>query len=669
MTSGRLAGLAAIVFLFGPVNACTSNDGGLGFDPAVDLGLESTSAALTAASAVRVNQVGYLSASSKRAYLMSASDATGAAFTVRNASNVVVFSATVGAKLGAWSRSYGFVHPIDFGTVTTAGTYTIAVAGVASPAFKIDTGANVYGQALSNALSFYQTERDGPNYIANANGLRTAPGHLNDATARAYVTPTVNSSGRFSGDLVPVTPETHVDATGAWWDAGDYIKGVETLSYAVAMLIHGVREFPAQMGAGSATANFTAEARFGADFLLRMWDDRPASAGGQVLYYQVGIGSGNAKTTGDHDLFRLPQADDNYGGTDPLYRYIRNRPVFRSGPPDSLISPNLAGRSAAALAIAFQVFKTADASFANRCLLAAQHLLAHANTAPSGNLTTYVPFSFYPETEWLSDLELGAVELYHAVASGPASTGWPTGLVTTDPAAYLGQAAHWANQYMLSAADAADTLNLYDVSGLAHYDLHRAITGAGNPAGLETSRAALLADMKKALDKALAQASADAFQFGFPWDVWDTTAHGTGLAIMTSEYDELSGTSTYADWTSRWLANVLGANAWGVSLIVGDGTTFPRCIHHQVANLAGALDGTTPILKGAVVEGPNGTLYTGFQTGMRNCPGDDSDAYAVFNSSRAKFKDDIESFSTVEPAVDLSALSPLAFARQVLGRL
>jgi endoglucanase len=179
----------------------------------------------------------------------------------------------------------------------------------------------------------------------------------------------------------------------------------------------------------------------------------------------------------------------------------------------------------------------------------------------------------------------------------------------------------------------------------------------------------LLADMKKALDKAVAQASADAFQFGFPWNVWDTTAHGTGLAIMTSEYDELTGTATYADWTSRWLANILGANAWGVSLIVGDGTTFPRCLHHQVANLAGALDGTAPILKGAVVEGPNGTLYTGFQTGMRNCPADDSDAYAAFNSSGAKFKDDIESYSTVEPAVDLSALSPLAFARQALGLL
>jgi len=78
----------------------------------------------------------------------------------------------------------------------------------------------------------------------------------------------------------------------------------------------------------------------------------------------------------------------------------------------------------------------------------------------------------------------------------------------------------------------------------------------------------------------------------------------------------------------------------------------------------GSLDGSTPVLNGAVVEGPNGTLFSGFQSGMRNCPPDDSDPFATFNSSKGKFRDDIESFSTVEPAVDLSATSPLAFAWQ-----
>jgi endoglucanase len=606
---------------------------------------------------VRVNQVGYPAAGSKRAYLMASADETGATFSVKDSTGATVFGpAPVGAAVGAWGNTFTSVYALDFDPVAAAGSYTIAVAGpvpAASPSFRIDTGPGVYAGPLANALSFYQTERDGPDFIPNA--LRTAPAHLNDQNAMTYLTPHANSSGRFSGDLTPLG--ITVDGSGGWWDAGDYIKGVETLSYATDLLLAGAREFPAQMGTGSAASNFTAEAKFGTDWLLRMWDDPT-----RTLYYQVGIGTGNAKTAGDHDIWRLPQADDAYGGTDPLYRYIRNRPVFRAGAPGSLISPNLAGRDAAAFGLCFQLFKTADPAFANRCLLAGEHIFDLADTAPSGNLTTYLPFSFYPETEWRSDLELGAVELYLAAASG----GLPAGLPHTDPLFYLQQAAHWANAYITGPDDAADTLNLYDVSGLAHYELHRAIGQAGSPPGLEVTQGALLADMKKALDGALAQAATDPFGFGFPWATWDTTSHGAGLSVMASEYDQLSGTSTYADVSVRWLDNILGANAWGSSFIIGDGSTFPHCPHHQVANLAGSLDGTPPVLNGAAIEGPNGTLYSGFLTGMRNCPPDNSDPFAQFNS-KAKFKDDIESFSTVEPAVDLTATSPLAFARQAAG--
>ena len=623
------------------------------------ISLEPTAGAPAVASAfVRVNQVGYPSTASKRAYLMSSAVETGAMFSVRNQAGTTVFGpAPIGANLGKWSNSFPNVYALDFTSVTAAGSYTISVSGpiaASSPAFRVDTGAGVYSEALANALSFYQTERDGPDYIPSA--LRTVPAHLNDQNAMTYLTPHVNSSGRFSGDLTPLN--IRIDASGGWWDAGDYIKGVQTLGYATAMLLTGVRDFPAQMGPGSAGSDFTAEAKFGTDWLLRMWDDT-----NRTLYYQVGIGTGNAKTVGDHDIWRLPQADDTFGGSDPLYRYIRNRPVFRAGPPGSLISPNLAGRSAAVFGLCFQLFKTSDPDFANRCLVAGQHIFDLADTAPSGNLTTYIPFSFYPETEWRSDLEFGAVELYFAVAGG----GLPADLPHTDPLFYLQQAAHWANEYIASPEAGADTLNLYDVSGLAHYDLHRAIGQAGNPPGLAVSQAALLADMRKALDGALAQATTDPFGFGFPWATWDTTSHGTGLSVMASEYDELAGSSTYADFSTRWLNNVLGANAWGSSFIIGNGSTFPRCPHHQVANIVGSLDGTPPMLKGAAVEGPNGTLYRGFQSGMRNCPPDDSDPFAQFNSS-AKFKDDIESFSTVEPAVDLTATSPLAFARQAAGR-
>src|SRR5207253_8350381 len=135
----------------------------------------------------------------------------------------------------------------------------------------------------------------------------------------------------------------------------------------------------------------------------------------------------------------------------------------------------------------------------------------------------------------------------------------------------------------------------------------------------------------KQLIGAVAQGNTDPFGFGFPWAAFDTTSHGFGLSVEASEYDQLTGTSAYAQQSSRWIGNVLGANAWGISLVVGDGTTFPHCMQHQVANLAGSLDGSTPRLNGAVVEGPNRTTSKGLVSGMRTCPADGVDVFAPFN--------------------------------------
>ena len=270
-----------------------------------------------------------------------------------------------------------------------------------------------------------------------------------------------------------------------------------------------------------------------------------------------------------------------------------------------------------------------------------------------------IPFDFYPETEWRDDLELGATELAIATAHGHL----PAGLPHRRSGYYLRLAAHWAHAYITGPNDAADTLNLYDTSGLAHYDLYRAIRAAHDPRGLQVTPAALLADLRRQLGRAEAQGARDAFGFGFPWAAYDTASHGFGLSVEAGEYDQLTHSRRYAAVAARWLGNVLGANAWGVSLAVGDGTTYPHCMQHQVANLVGSLDGSAPILAGAVVEGPNQSATTGVVPPMRLCPGDGTDRFAPFNSA-AVFRDNVQSYSTVEPAIDLTATSPLAFARQ-----
>jgi len=640
-------------------------------------------AAIAQSAFVRVNQVGYVAGASKRAYLMASGAETGATFVVKNSSGSSVFGpAAIGAKLGSWSGGYPDVYALDFDSFTTAGTFSISVSGpiaASSPNFKVDTAANVYTGALSNSLFFYQNERDGPNFVSTA--LRTAAGHLNDASAKVYVTPNVNNNGRFSGDLTPATfggSQPVINGEGGWWDAGDYMKFVQTTSYTVGMMLVGVRDFPNQMGTSGVTQNslhWPDEAKFGLDFLQEMWDDT-----NQIFYYQMAIGNGNAQTISDHDIWRLPQADDTYGGCTSLYRYICHRPVFVN--PAALnssnqiqagakISPNLAGRLAAAFALCYRVYAASNAAYANQCLTSAEHIYDLANTAPSGNLLTAIPFSFYPESEWRDDLEWGATELYFAVQSCGSSC--PINLHSATY--YLQQAATWANAYITGPNDAADTLNLYDVSGLAHFELYRAMALAGNPSGLATTQAALVADLVKQLNKAIAQSATDPFGFGFPWAAYDTTSHGGGLSVMAAECNylvtqgancTLNNSTSPAVYANRQLGNVLGTNAWGTSLIVNNGTTFPLCMQHQVANLVPTPPNGPPFLSGAAVEGPNSIATKGTLSGMVACPPNGVDVFSQFNS-KAVYKDFVQSYSTVEPAIDLTASSFLAFSWQMAG--
>ena len=144
---------------------------------------------------IRVNQAGYVTTANKRAYLMASASETGATFSLKNSGGTTVYSAPIGLNLGNWSGSYPNVYALDIPTsvTTAAGTYTISVSGpiaATSPSFKIDTAANLYSTPLANTLYFYENERDGPNFITTA--LRTAAGHVNDASAKVYFTPNMN---------------------------------------------------------------------------------------------------------------------------------------------------------------------------------------------------------------------------------------------------------------------------------------------------------------------------------------------------------------------------------------------------------------------------------------------------------------------------------------------
>jgi endoglucanase len=705
--------------------------------PITLLGFAICSGAQAQSAYVRVSQVGYETGQSARAYLMSTAAETGATFKVLGTNGSAVYSGKVGSLLGTWANSSKLVYQVyalDF-AVPTGSSYSISVSGpvsALSPKFAVDQPNVLYPGLLLNTLFFYETERDGPDFIPNA--LRTAPGHLKDQNAELYLTPPLDTNDLINNvpPAKPLSPanQPNMDASGGWWDAGDYEKYVETVTYTVALMEIGVRDFPNQMGPGAPlypsappnsvsyagdsgrgapkSSDFSSEASFGIAWLLKMWRN-----GSQPLTYQVDnsqdwnyYGEGNpASAAGncggtynspyclitEYDIWTLPQAADNFQQSgdpepcDPLTTfYICNRPVF-VGPAGSLISPNLAGRLAADFAVCYQLNRQQNPGLANQCLQAAEEAFARADThyadpAPSVGsgscstcLLTIAPFDGYPETVWEDDMELGASELYLALHSTQGET--VSGLPVTDPNVYLKQAAQYAANYITNIYDQGytDTLNLYDVSGLAHFELSQALQEAGDPSDLAVSQQSIQKQLLAQTDAAITQAGSDPFGFGVPWSNGDTTSHGAGLSVMASEAYSLTGSARYNTYAQRWLGNILGSNSWGASFIVGDGSTFPNCIQHQVANLAGALDGTkggTPILWGAATEGPDSYTTSGVVGGMILCPANGVDTYAKFNgnpgtydpSQTALFQDNVQSYSTTEPAIDLTSTSFLMWS-------
>src|SRR5581483_8306130 len=217
-----------------------------------------------------------------------------------------------------------------------------------SPDFRVGSFDGLYAPLASNAASFYAQQHDR---------------HQGDTAARVYETP------QFSGDNLKgrlTAAGGPIDVSGGWYDAGDYLEFVETASYADAALPLTARDHP--------NSPVTAEARRGLEWLLKMWDPKA-----RTLYYQVGVGDGNEAVRGDHDAWRLPSADnaqqDAPGTPDD---FLKHRPVFRAGPAGAPLSPNLAGRLAAAFALGAQLYRQTDPAFADRCLQNAKQVYAAA---------------------------------------------------------------------------------------------------------------------------------------------------------------------------------------------------------------------------------------------------------------------------------------------------
>ena len=565
---------------------------------------------------VRVDQVGYLAGETKTALLIAARDDAGADAVVVDEHGDQVLKVPVGRDRGAWNATFGHVNPIDLTPLTRAGTYRVKVSGrvaAESPPFRVGPAASLFGPPAADAVRYFQAHRDG------ADRLTRPAAHLADRQAMVYDPPDFDTDGDLTGGLTGSGGP--VDVEGGWYDAGDFLKFTHTTTYALILMLIVQRDGPAPAG-------LAAEIDHGLAWLDKMWDP-----GTRTLYIQVGIGSGDGDFLGDHDAWRLPQADDqlDVGPGDPKY-YQRYRPVFRAAGPGGPISPNLAGRVAAAFALAAQHEATDDPARAAEHLAAAAQIFGLADTDP-GALVTTEPRAFYPETTWHDDLAVAAVELSRA------------GRLLHDPrtADWAAQATRWAAANADDGGD--DPLSVYDLGVLADAEL-----GGDTATG----------DLRQRLDAGMHAAAADPMGAAAGAGGSDYAARQLGWAATAELYRRLTGDDRYAAFGTGQRGVALGANGWGTSLVIGSGTVYPRCPHDQIADL-------TKEESGGVVNGPN-TAERVRELAVAARPSVcTTGKFAPFDRGDAGYTDNVSVSATTEPAIDFTATGLYAFTLTARG--
>ena len=360
---------------------------------------------------IKVNQVGYTTAAEKYTtvtgwYEDMAAYSAGTAFQVRRASDN---AAVVSGSLSLITNYEPYVSGEkilrgDFTSLTTPGTYYVAVAGLAnSPPFRV--GNDVYDSLLRDSQRYY--------YLQRANLALTEPysegwphpaWHPDDAAAP------LESTRRIKDNV-----------SKGWYDAGDFGKYVSPGATAVSDLLWAYEMFPAMFGdglntpeSGNGVPDILDEVRYEVDFLLNMQD---AATGG--FWSRV---------------FPQTKTDARYI-SDIAHGLTRVKPASHSA------------ATVAALAHASIAFRSIDPAYATSALGAARKGWAYLQT--SGNVPS--PDGPYHDDDDRNDRFWASAELYRATGEAPFHDYFLANYQNFAPAFSLSENAHGATAMELAA--------------------------------------------------------------------------------------------------------------------------------------------------------------------------------------------------------------------------
>jgi hypothetical protein len=564
---------------------------------------------------LRSNAAGYRPGDLKRVILFSEAPPK-ARFEVRDEAGRLSLGGPLPPALGArWGR-FPAHHELNLDALSAPGEYTVRVGRVAVGTVQV--AARAYGSLAGDLLGFLRQQRCGYNPF-----LDVVCHPLDGRTAYG-----------------PRVAGSYVDARGGWHDAGDQLKYLLTASNATAQLLLAHRLAPAlfpdafdELGrpGGNGRSDVLDEARWGLEWMLRL-HPRP-----DELYHQVADDR-------DHIGWKLPHQDTSeYGWGAGSYRVA----YFADGRPQGLGSypsastgvANLAGRYAAAMALAWQTWKddSRERPFAERCRQAGIEVYALGREhegVQQGN-SYGAPYRYAEET-WADDMEWGAAELFAA----------------TGERRYLDDALRYARTIGAMSAvgrDGAAHYQYYPFMNAGHFALSRHAD--------EGTKAELAGYYREGLEAASSLAAKNPYGAGAPF-IWCSNNLVVALATQAVLYERMTGDARFrpllfAQW--GWL---LGRNPWGVSMFTGlpEGAVFPKSPHLSLTHLTGRA------VKGGLVDGP---VYARIFESLKGVGLSGADPLAAFQGE-AVYHDDVMDYSTNEPTMDGTASAVLLAALMAL---
>lgn len=552
---------------------------------------------------IRVNQLGYLPTAPKVAVACALEPHELDLFTVTDARGGPVLGPLPAQRTGAFGPCVE-TYRLDFSSLTAPGRYRIMAGDTESPTIRVVHDA--YAGAADTLLVYLRQQRSGFNPVFGDSVHHRTDGILVDHPSR-------------SGEFIPVS--------GGWADAADYLQYGTTSAHATIMLLVAYRDHPDAFGdhfdaSGLRRANGVPdvldEARWGLEWLLKMYPED------DLLLNQLGDDR-------DHAFWDLPTTDSSdygwgRGGFRPVYPC--------TGKPQGLLDyqnrstgmASTAGKYAAAFALGARAFGEREPAFARR--LRNRAVAAYAlgerhpgvcQTAPAG-----APY-FYEEENWTDDMELAAAVLF-------GLTGERHYLDSALAYAHRGPVTPWMGQ------DTARHYEWFPWHNQGHFELWRV--------GGERAKGAMADYYRRGLE-AVGRRAANGFRVGIPF-IWCSNNLMASFATQALFYREMTGDTAYLTYETAALDWLLGANPWGVSMVIGlpGWGVFPRDPHSVVAKELGLQ------LTGGLVDGP---VYRSIFGNLRGIRLLDPDEYAAFNTGRVVYHDDLGDYSTNEPIMDGTA--------------